>query len=278
VARKTVIRLPARPPDLPAVRGRAPWPGHEHVKGWRVFRLPVDSGHVLALHVFRENARSSHRIAWHRDPGGRWSIHADGARLDTACPRCYGAACHFTGYARIGLTWAGPATLRATIDSPGLEWTLTASSTLLLDLLNTISAGMPPSARGRRPWPGSAWPARWGRASCGCPEPCAAATTARSCPGRCTSSTTHQPRWTALTGAHPPAGHPHDWRGRPMVALPARGVLATGQTAWESLDSAEYEQIRSQTAATAPAGRLSACRSGDGPAAMAQCQETSQQQ
>jgi hypothetical protein len=49
-------------------------------------------------------------------------------RLGTACPRYFGAACHITGFARIGLSWDGPATLRVTRDSPGLEWTLTATS------------------------------------------------------------------------------------------------------------------------------------------------------
>src|SRR5512133_3261949 len=43
--------------DLPAVRGQAPWPGHEHVKGWGVVGLPFDSGHVLALRIAAPRAR-----------------------------------------------------------------------------------------------------------------------------------------------------------------------------------------------------------------------------
>lgn len=48
--------------DLPAVRGHAPWPDHEYVKGWGVIGLPFDSGHVLALRVFPETAsvRTAH--------------------------------------------------------------------------------------------------------------------------------------------------------------------------------------------------------------------------
>ncbi|MFF4395962.1 hypothetical protein [Streptomyces sp. NPDC001480] len=53
----------------------------------------------------------------------------DGARLDTACPRYYGAACVRTGYAHMELTWTGPASLRVTMDTPQLDWTLTATST-----------------------------------------------------------------------------------------------------------------------------------------------------
>ncbi|SRR5712692_310799 len=74
------VSLSAQLPDLPVVRGHAPWPGHEYVKGWGVFGLPFDSGHVLALHVFPENDFSPYRTVWHRDPGGRWSIHVDGPR------------------------------------------------------------------------------------------------------------------------------------------------------------------------------------------------------
>ena len=133
MASKAVPGLSAQLSDLPVVRGHAPWPGHEYVKGWGVFGLPFDSGHVLALRVFPENDFGPYRAVWHRDPGGRWSIHVDGPRLDTACPRYFGPACDFTGHARIGLTWDGPATLRVTMDSPALDWTLTATSTRLLE-------------------------------------------------------------------------------------------------------------------------------------------------
>ena len=109
MASKAVNRLSVQLSNLPAVRGSAPWPDHEYVKGWGVFGLPFDAGHVLALRVFPENDFGPYRTVWHRDPGGRWSIYVDGPRLDTACPRYYGPACDFTGYAQIGLTWDGPA-------------------------------------------------------------------------------------------------------------------------------------------------------------------------
>ncbi len=79
-----MIDLAAMLRDLPAVRGRAPWPGHEYVKGWGVFGLPFDSGHVLALRVFPENDFAPYTTIWHRDPAGRWAIYVDGPRLDTA--------------------------------------------------------------------------------------------------------------------------------------------------------------------------------------------------
>ena len=93
---------------LPEVRGHAPWPNHEYVKGWGVFGLPFDSGHVLALRVFPENDFGSYKSLWHSPPTGGWSIHVDGGRLDTACPRYYEAACRYTGFAKIALTPTSP--------------------------------------------------------------------------------------------------------------------------------------------------------------------------
>ena len=140
MASKAVPGLSARLADLPAAPGRAPWPGHEYVRGCGVFGLPFDSGHVLGLRVFPHNDVAPYRALWQRDPGGHWSIYVDGPRLDTACPRYFGDACHVTGFARIGLSLDGPATLRVTMDSPALEWTLTATSTRILALLKTMGA------------------------------------------------------------------------------------------------------------------------------------------
>ena len=63
--------------ELPEVCGRAPWPGHEYVKGWGAFALPFDSGHVLALRVFPENDFAPYRTIWHR---GRLASHRTAER------------------------------------------------------------------------------------------------------------------------------------------------------------------------------------------------------
>jgi hypothetical protein len=138
-----MLDLATRLRDLPERQGEPPWPGHEYVKGWGVFGLPFDSGHVLALRVFPENDFSPYRTLWHRDPEGRWSIYVDGSQLDTACPRYYGQACAHVGYARIQLDWTGPMTLRVMMDEPALEWTLTARQSPMLRVMNTISPRLP---------------------------------------------------------------------------------------------------------------------------------------
>jgi hypothetical protein len=106
-----------------------------------VIALPFDSGHVLALRVFPENDFGPCRTVWHRDPSSRWSIHADGPRPDTACPRYDGAACDFTGHSQIRPAWTGPGCPARELDSAALDWTLTATSTRLLSVLNMIWPG-----------------------------------------------------------------------------------------------------------------------------------------
>ncbi|MFV8052415.1 hypothetical protein [Mycobacterium sp. 48b] len=137
--------------NLPERCGQAPWPGHEYVKGWGVFGLPFDSGHVLALRVFPENDFGPYRTVWHRDPAGRWSIFVHGDRLDTACPRYYGPACTYTGFDEITLDWTGPASLRVTVADAALDWTLTATAGPVLRALNAVSRRLPLSTWRPRP-------------------------------------------------------------------------------------------------------------------------------
>ena len=129
-------------PDL----GEAPWPDHEYVRGWGVFGLPFDSGHVLALRVFPQGSFGPYRTLWHRDPDGRWSIYADAPTVEHACPRYYGPACDHVGPARIEIEWTGPRTLHVTMDEPSLDWTVTATRSPLMGLLNPLSATMPLSS------------------------------------------------------------------------------------------------------------------------------------
>ena len=179
----------------------------------------------------------------------RWSRPSYAWR--TACPRYFGAACHFTGYARIGLTWAGPATLRVTMDSPALAWTLTATSTRILALLNTMSAAMPLAT----------WRLRslvraqqrlaitLGMGQLQLTGTMPSGHTGTLMPGRMYFIDDSQ---ATLDGVD--LGRPARLRANPVIGgipLPARGVLATGQAVFEILDPAEYQRTRPQAAAAA---------------------------
>ncbi len=49
---------------------KSPLASFEYVRGFGVFGLPFDSGHVLALRVFPENSFAPYMTVWHRTPEG----------------------------------------------------------------------------------------------------------------------------------------------------------------------------------------------------------------
>lgn len=239
--------LVARTAAIGEGRGEAPWPGHEYVRGWGVFGLPFDSGHVLALRVFPQNPFAPYRTVWHRDPEGRWAIHADAPRLDIACPRYYGPACDHVGHARIDVAWTGPRSLRVRMDQPYLEWSLSVMRSSVMGLLNPVSAHLPLASWRPRPL-----------------------VRARELLARTlgmgvlemagTMPSGHRgvlmPQRMYLIGDAEATlegivlGHPTRLSENPMIGgvpLPARGVLAVGQAMWEIKDRAEFERTRHET-------------------------------
>jgi hypothetical protein len=248
----TMLDLASRLSNLPERRGAASWPHHEYVKGWGVMGLPFDSGHVLALRIFPENDFGPYKSLWHRDPEGNWSIHVDGPRLDTACPRYYGAACKQTGFAHLELTWTGPATLQVTMDEPALQWTLTASSTTSLDLLNTLSAAMPMAS-----WrPRALLRAREGMARLlGIGEIELSGVMPSGHTGTLMPKQMYFIDESRAVLGGMDLGQPTHLAQCPTIGsvpLPARGVLAIGEAVWDILDPVEYEQTRSETSMMTP--------------------------
>jgi hypothetical protein len=244
--------------DLPEKRGLAPWPDHEYVKGWGVFGLPFDSGHVLALRVFPQSDFGPYRTVWHRDPAGDWSIYVDGPRLDTACPRYYGAACAHTGFSHIELAWTGQASLHVRVDRPLLDLTLTASDTPTLRLLNAVGAHLPvwtwkPRAFVRtREWMAH----RLGMGDLEMSGTMPSGHVGTLMPQRMFFV---EEATATLEGAD--LGRPTLAKPNPMIGdvpLPARGVLAIGQAMWRILDHAEYDRTLKET-------RVLAALEEDGP-------------
>lgn len=202
---------------------------------------------MLALRVFPENDFGPYRTVWHRDPAGSWSIHVDGARLDTACPRYYGAACERTAFASIDLAWSGPASLRVVVDSPSLEWTLTAFEDASLRFLNAVGARLP------------LWTWR-PRALLGARERLARRLGAGNLQFSGVMPSGHvgtlmpqrmyfiEESTATLDGAD--LGRPTQCHSNPEIGgvpLPARGILAVGQAAWKILDPVEYERSKRET-------------------------------
>ena len=134
------------------------------------------------------------------------------------------------------------------MDSPVLEWTLTATSTRILAVLNMMSAAMP-LATWRRPSLVRARERLAGTLGMGQLQ------LTGTMPSGHTGTLMPQRMYfiddsrATLDGVD--LGHPAHLQANPTIGgitVPARGVLATGQAVWQILDPAEYERTRSQAA------------------------------
>lgn len=239
--------LAARTSAIAAQRGEAPWVGHEYVRGWGVFSMPFDSGHVLALRVFPEGSFGSNRAVWHRDPAGRWSIYYAAPRPEIACPRYFGAACRTIAPASISLTWDGPRTLTVEVDEPQLRWTMTARRSFVLGLLNPLMDSMPLAT-----WRVAALIRLRERIArrLGLGDITLAGATPSGHQGLLMPQRMYLvDDADALLGGHD-LGAPMRSISNPQigdVALPARGVIAIGQAMWPVLDPDEFERTRRET-------------------------------
>lgn len=129
----------------------SPVDGLEYFRGWVIHSHPFDSGHVLVLRVFPENVFAPYEAIWHRDPEGEWTIYVDGPRLDTACPRFFGAAARDSLFADISLEWTGPMDLTVEMDDPELIWTVSMAASPLVSLSNATTANVPEALARTRP-------------------------------------------------------------------------------------------------------------------------------
>ncbi len=148
-----------------------------------------------------------------------------------------------------GLSWDGPATLRVTMDSPALEWTLTATSTRILALLNTMNATLPLATWRLRSLVRvrERLASRLGMGRLRLTGTMPDGHTGTIMPERMYFVDDAQ---ATLDGSD--LGRPAYLRTNPVIGgipLPARGVLSTGQAVFEILDPAEYQRTRSQATA-----------------------------
>src|SRR5262249_11304743 len=160
------------------------------------------------------------------------------------------AACDRTGYAHIELTWTGPATVRVTMDDPSLEWTLTASSTRFLDLLNAVSNILPTAS-----WrPRSLIRARERLArSLGMGKIQLAGAMPSGHTGTLMPKQMYVIDESRALLAGMDIGHPTHLELNPKIGafpLPARGMLVIGGGVWEIFDPVEYERTRSEASAS----------------------------
>jgi hypothetical protein len=144
--------------------------------------------------------------------------------------------------------WTGPTALRVTMDEPALDWTVAVSSTRLLRVLNVVSPRLPLWA-----WKSAALV----RARELIAERLLGMGAIRMrgvMPSGHTGTLMPERMYfidhAAATLDGNDLGHPERATQAPDiggVSLPARGILAVGQAAWEILDPAEYQRTRAET-------------------------------
>ncbi len=148
---RSSVDIEAAVERIPTRVRRSPLPGYEHQGGWGVLAYPFDAGHVLALRVAVQNDFAPFTSVWHRTPDGAWSIYVDGPRLDTACPRYWGAATDHARLADISVEWAGPRELVVEMADPRLRWTASMAAGPVVSAANAVSRRLPDSVL--RSWP-----------------------------------------------------------------------------------------------------------------------------
>ncbi|MCE5288428.1 MAG: hypothetical protein LLG14_04220 [Nocardiaceae bacterium] len=223
--------------------GEPPWPGYEYVRGWGVFGLPFDSGHVLALRVFPQNSFGPYVTVWHRDPSGSWTIFVDNPHVEAACPRYYGQACDRVEEADIALNWQD-GTLTVTSTSAQLNWTVTPQVTAFLRAMNAVAPRMPL-------WTWRTKSLRRARElvakRLGMGELEMAGVMPSGHYGILMPERMYLIDESSATLDGVDLGKPTKVAHNPTiggVALPARGIMAIGQAAWEIRDQAEFDSLR----------------------------------
>lgn len=222
-------------------------PGYEHVRGFGVYALPFDSGHVLALRVFPENDFASYTTVWHRTPDGRWSIYVDGPRHDTACPRYYSNAADRVQSANITLSWTEPMELQVRMDDPELLLTVRMEAPLTARILNAIGTRFPFSLW-RVPNVASLF-ARVADTVFGIGDVTLVGTAPNGQRAILMPREMYPIGSAEATLAGEDLGQPITSKTNPTmgnVAFPARPMLAIGEAYFEILDLSEYDRTRSE--------------------------------
>jgi len=222
----------------------SPWFGHEHVKGYGVFGLPLSSGHVFALRVFPINDFAPYITVWHQTKKGDWSIYYQAPRPDIACPRYYGAAAKHVAPATIQLEWRGANELAIHMESPRLEWTVWMHETPVLRLLNLVSKRMPFWTWQQMPFlKMREWMAR----QLGIGSIKLAGVMPSGHFGILMPQRMYLIDHAKILLEGDDLGKPTHVHSNPKigdVSLPARGIFAIGQAHWEIRDEAEYHRTR----------------------------------
>jgi len=222
---------------------------NERFSGWGVMGLPFLSGDVLAVRRFPASSiGTGYTSVWHRNPEREWTFYAD-IPPESACPRFFGNAVATAVLCLVSAEWTGENELHVEVPEAGLSCDIAVGATFASRAMNLVSAGFPE-------W---AWrsPRMLGLTAkmAGPILGAGKLSMAGVAPNRQTFIANPRRIWIVKSAALVADGRRVDQPGpvTPQAQLgdfriPQRGLLAIGNTAFDSLDSARHSTTVSNSA------------------------------
>lgn len=126
-------------PSLPEGSG-------ERFRGYGVMGVPFESQHVLAFRHFpASSVGTGYKSVWHRNPNGEWTFYADvGPR--TACTRFFGEVVTNALETEIHVSWPNAFQLSVSIPAASLTWKCRMESTPATRIMNSVGRLLPLAA------------------------------------------------------------------------------------------------------------------------------------
>lgn len=136
VSAKEAVLAVEKQPKLP--------PGtNERFSGWGVMGLPFRSGDVLAVRRFTASSVGpGYTSVWYRSREGDWTFYTDGPP-ETACPRFFGSAVARAVTTPVGLEWTAEDSLHVEVAEGGLACDIVVASTVASRVMNLVAASFP---------------------------------------------------------------------------------------------------------------------------------------
>ena len=116
---------------------------NERMSGWGVMGLPFRSGDVLGVRRFPASSIGpGYTSVWHRNPEGEWTFYAD-VPAEFACARFFGSIVARAVVCPITVEWTGENELHVDVPGEGLSSDISVGPTVASRVMNLISAGFP---------------------------------------------------------------------------------------------------------------------------------------
>lgn len=134
-ARGSVLAAEAKSRLLPGT--------NERFSGWGLMGLPFQSGDVLGVRRFPASSIGpGYTSVWYRNPAGEWTFYADAAP-DISCSRFFGSIVARSVMCPITVEWTGENELHVDVPGEGLSSDVSVGPTVASRAMNLISAGFP---------------------------------------------------------------------------------------------------------------------------------------